>query len=251
MDESSLYEGSLAVAEAIVSDEADWPRQLVEMLAVEVGADTVGFAAWPRGRYIETRSENVGGPALSDDERRLWPAYLMACPFFRELLQHGDTRASRTSDFFPSMREFHRTEVYDQLFAPRDARFRVNFALLDDTELAIVGIYRRAHDFRREELRALEHARTPISAALAYRHAVTRLERRLPDRPRRTVALTLREEQVLRLVAAGSTNRQVGRRLDVTERTVRKHLEDIYRRLDVTNRVAASRWWIESTSRLP
>jgi DNA-binding CsgD family transcriptional regulator len=130
-------------------------------------------------------------------------------------------------------------------------RFQVNFALLDDTELAIVGIYRRVHDFRREELRALEHARTPISAALAYRHAVARLERRLPDRPRRTVALTLREEQVLRLVAAGSTNRQVGRRLDVTERTVRKHLEDIYRRLDVTNRVAASRWWIESTSRRP
>jgi DNA-binding NarL/FixJ family response regulator len=51
--------------------------------------------------------------------------------------------------------------------------------------------------------------------------------------------LTSRELEVLRTVAAGLTNRQAARRLNVAERTIRNHLTAIYRKLDVTNRTAA------------
>jgi DNA-binding CsgD family transcriptional regulator len=51
--------------------------------------------------------------------------------------------------------------------------------------------------------------------------------------------LTMRQWEILRLVAAGLTNGQIGRRLSVSEATVRKHLENIYARLSVTNRTAA------------
>jgi DNA-binding NarL/FixJ family response regulator len=44
---------------------------------------------------------------------------------------------------------------------------------------------------------------------------------------------------LLRLVAAGYTNAQIGRRLGVSEGTVRKHLENIYARLQVSSRTAA------------
>ena len=43
--------------------------------------------------------------------------------------------------------------------------------------------------------------------------------------------LTSRQRQLLELVAAGYTNAQIARRLDIAEGTVRKHLENIYRRL--------------------
>ena len=43
----------------------------------------------------------------------------------------------------------------------------------------------------------------------------------------------------MRLVAAGCTNRQIATALFVSEATVRKHLENTYARLGVTNRVAA------------
>jgi DNA-binding NarL/FixJ family response regulator len=54
--------------------------------------------------------------------------------------------------------------------------------------------------------------------------------------------LTRRELEILRLVAEGHSNAELGRRLWVTEQTVKFHLSNIYRKLDVANRTEASRW---------
>ena len=54
--------------------------------------------------------------------------------------------------------------------------------------------------------------------------------------------LTKREREVLQLVAEGHSNSQLARMLWVTEQTVKFHLSNIYRKLDVTNRTEASRW---------
>jgi len=51
--------------------------------------------------------------------------------------------------------------------------------------------------------------------------------------------LTPRQLELMRRIAHGETNRQVARDLGLSEGTVRKHLENIYRRLDVNNRVEA------------
>ncbi len=56
---------------------------------------------------------------------------------------------------------------------------------------------------------------------------------------RPTPQLTPRHWELLRLVAAGHTNAQIARRLGVTEKTVGKHLENIYTRLQVSSRTAA------------
>jgi DNA-binding NarL/FixJ family response regulator len=54
--------------------------------------------------------------------------------------------------------------------------------------------------------------------------------------------LTRREVEILRLVAEGHSNAQLARMLWVTEQTVKFHLSNIYRKLDVANRTEASRW---------
>ncbi len=54
--------------------------------------------------------------------------------------------------------------------------------------------------------------------------------------------LTKREREILALVAEGSSNGTVARKLWVTEQTVKFHLSNIYRKLGVSNRTAASRW---------
>jgi len=51
--------------------------------------------------------------------------------------------------------------------------------------------------------------------------------------------LTPRQLQLLGLVATGLTNRQTARRLGVSEHTVRKHVENIFERLQVSTRTAA------------
>jgi DNA-binding CsgD family transcriptional regulator len=52
-------------------------------------------------------------------------------------------------------------------------------------------------------------------------------------------ALTVRQWQLLHLVAAGQTNGQIARRMSITEATVRKHLEQTFQRLRMPNRAAA------------
>jgi DNA-binding NarL/FixJ family response regulator len=52
--------------------------------------------------------------------------------------------------------------------------------------------------------------------------------------------LTARELQVLRLVAAGETNKSIAGDLFISERTVDRHLSNIYAKLDVSSRAAAT-----------
>ena len=53
------------------------------------------------------------------------------------------------------------------------------------------------------------------------------------------ISLTRRERDVLRCIAAGRTTAETARLLWVTEATVSKHLEHVYRKLGVTSRTAA------------
>lgn len=63
---------------------------------------------------------------------------------------------------------------------------------------------------------------------------------RMHRRPRSALLLTPRQDELLQLVAAGLTNRQIGGRLHISEGTVRRHLENIFDRLGVTSRTAAA-----------
>jgi len=54
--------------------------------------------------------------------------------------------------------------------------------------------------------------------------------------------LTQRELEILRLVAEGHSNSELAKMLWVTEQTVKFHLSNIYRKLNVSNRTEASRW---------
>ena len=57
-----------------------------------------------------------------------------------------------------------------------------------------------------------------------------------------TGMLTAREREVLILVETGLNNRQIGRRLNIAERTVKSHLHNIFQRLGVTHRTEAALW---------
>jgi DNA-binding NarL/FixJ family response regulator len=92
----------------------------------------------------------------------------------------------------------------------------------------------------------LSKAMHPVSLGTMLREVVRgnvvhRYERRAPavaaDCP-----LTLREKEILGLVAEGHTNGQIARRLWVTEQTVKFHLSNTYRKLGVANRTEASHY---------
>jgi DNA-binding CsgD family transcriptional regulator len=57
--------------------------------------------------------------------------------------------------------------------------------------------------------------------------------------------LTSREVQVLRLVSAGKTNATIAAELSLSERTIERHLSNIFTKLDLSTRTAATAWAYE------
>ena len=53
-------------------------------------------------------------------------------------------------------------------------------------------------------------------------------------------SLTKRELDVLKLLAVGMFNKEVGKRLEISERTVKNHVSNIFKKLGVTDRTQAA-----------
>ena len=52
--------------------------------------------------------------------------------------------------------------------------------------------------------------------------------------------LTQREVEILRLIARGKTNREIARELVLSERTVQRHISNLYTKINVRNRAEAT-----------
>jgi len=65
---------------------------------------------------------------------------------------------------------------------------------------------------------------------------------RAPGRRTPPGGLTTREAEILGRVAGGATNRQVAAALHISEKTVGRHLSNVYLKLEVPSRTAAAAW---------
>jgi ATP/maltotriose-dependent transcriptional regulator MalT len=124
-------------------------------------------------------------------------------------------------------------ELYDSAAAPFDAacaRLALARALVtqERSETALEQALAAGAVF--EQLGAARLARTAgkLVTELGGRNATAR-----------RAGLTAREVEVLSLVAAGLSNRQVAERLVVSEHTVHRHLANVYAKLGVSSRAAA------------
>jgi DNA-binding NarL/FixJ family response regulator len=113
------------------------------------------------------------------------------------------------------------TEAVEAAFAAGAIAFVVKTAQPDD----IVAAVRQVFDH-----------------SIFLRSAFSPTPRAMPPQTHGEQGLTRRELEILRLVSEGHSNAQVARTLWVTEQTVKFHLSNIYRKLDVGNRTEASRW---------
>lgn len=52
------------------------------------------------------------------------------------------------------------------------------------------------------------------------------------------VVLTQRERQIMGLVSEGLSNKEIGRRLNVTDGTIKVHLHHIFQKLEISNRAS-------------
>jgi DNA-binding NarL/FixJ family response regulator len=100
--------------------------------------------------------------------------------------------------------------------------------------------YRAAGDDDAADLE-LDAARTAFESL----GAAVDLARIESTAPAKNGVLTERECEVLRLVAAGKTNREISAALVISEHTVSRHLQNMFMKLGVTSRAAATAYAYE------
>jgi DNA-binding CsgD family transcriptional regulator len=136
------------------------------------------------------------------------------------LLRQGDARAA-----IGSLR--HAYELWERLGAPYEAA------------RARVLVAQACRELGDHDSSALEiDAARPIFAELGAKPEIAALDA-LDARSRSANTLTVRELEVLRLIAAGRTNKGIARELGLSERTIDRHVSNILSKLDVTSRAAA------------
>lgn len=64
----------------------------------------------------------------------------------------------------------------------------------------------------------------------------------LPSAVKKQSILTRREEEILRLLSRGGTNESIAGTLCISSHTVRTHIYNIFKKIDVPNRLQASLW---------
>lgn len=72
------------------------------------------------------------------------------------------------------------------------------------------------------------------------------MEKRKDRSDSKDIPLTNRELQVLRHIALGLSNREIGTSLSISVETVKEHVQNILRKLDSTDRTAAAVWAVKS-----
>jgi DNA-binding CsgD family transcriptional regulator len=106
--------------------------------------------------------------------------------------------------------------------------------------LAAVCERRGDQDGHRLELDAARRLFKQLAAEPCLARIAEQSER--ASSPQRIGSLSEREAQVLRLLAAGKTNRAIADELFISEKTVARHVSNIFDKLGVSSRTGATAW---------
>ena len=94
---------------------------------------------------------------------------------------------------------------------------------------------------RAEQL--IEAIRRAVSGQTLFDdHQKLRAQRWHEDIEKKWNSLSKREREILRLLAVGATNKYISKELQITPKTVERHLEKVYRKLGVSSRAEAALW---------
>ncbi len=242
-------EHDLLTLAGIVSDQrSDLPDEgvplsLLSDLKGQIGCDYVLFQGYDTRRNSYWFAQQV--PADNGDpesesgewaEQAFWEHFwnCMPCSYPD---RSGDLRSIvQVSDFY-SAPEFHSTGMYSDIYRPQGFEHHIGLCLSEKPGLdAGIGRTARLIFIRGPGPAFSERDRALLTLLRPHmQQAFLDAERRrnpVPD-------LTPRHWELLHLMATGRTNTQIARHLGLSEGTVRTHLENIYARLDVTNRTAA------------
>jgi DNA-binding CsgD family transcriptional regulator len=224
---------------AELEDSADFAGIVLPGLAALVGCDVITYneigPAPSQTRYVD-----YPAGALDPATQPVFAAYLHEHPLVNHYRATGSGEPVMISDFLTQQR-FHRLGLYTEFFRGIPVEHQVAISLPGpDQEVIGIAVSRARHDFCDEDRALLSVLRAPLMAAMLRARRRRQAGQVYAATAHSGLAdLTEREIQILRLVADGRTNVSIAHALEVSPRTVAKHLEHIYRKFRVSSRAAA------------
>ena len=216
------------------------PPSLLADLMAQIPCDGISLERYDTGRqvhrWLQGDDEDNEDDTSEDWHRMLWTHY-WDCLLCSHRVRAGDLRSVvKPADFY-SARQWHSTGMYIDCIRPQGIEHHLMLALPELPEAAAApGRYVRLVFHRGPGPGFSERDRALLVLLRPHLHqALMDAERRRDPVPR----LTPRQNELLRLLAAGHTNSQIARRLGISEGTVRTLLENIYSKLGVSSRTAA------------
>lgn len=229
VDETQLADVLRVVENRVSAPPRGLPATVLERLLHVVPADNISYLEMDvAGRQV-TFGQECGVRTEFCDERSFWQHYWTSPACYPD--KTGDRSSVTMVSDFLSDRQLHSSGVYADHFGPCGVEHAMMVCLP-----ATGGLSRRILLNRGRGPDFTDRDRTVL--ALLRPH-LAELVHRLERQRRDAVDLTPRQRQLLELIAAGHSNSQVARELVLSPHTVRKHLENIFSRLGVTNRMAA------------
>lgn len=213
------------------------PWSFLSRLKELIGCDALGFNGVDsrvERHYFAQCIEDEGrdwqvGQRPDEEDPSFWASYSSCTPCSYPDTSGDAVSVIKISDFY-TVRQWHATAMYADCLGPEvEHEMMVHLPDGAGRSLRLLCARGAGRDFGERERFLLQLLRPHI--ADAYRGAV---RRRAEDQ------LTGRQREILDLVRAGMTNRQIARHLGVAEGTVRTHLNNVFTRLDVGSRTAAA-----------
>jgi len=219
------------------------PPSLLADLMGQIRCDVMSFEGFDSGRretwsrqVMRCRGDAVAVDVAEDEDHVHWQHYWHCQPCSYPD-RTGDLRSVlKIADFY-SARQWHSTGMYSDIYRPDGYEHELMLTLpTAPSPVPSPGRTMRVFFLRGPGPDFPERDRALLTLLRPHLHqAYLEAERRRHPVPR----LTPRQNDLLRLLAAGHTNTQIARRLGISEGTVRTHLEHIYERLGVSSRTAA------------
>ena len=221
---------------AELDDPAGFAEIVLPGLAALVGCDVITYNEI--GPALgQTRYADYPAGALDPATQPVFAAHVHEHPLVNHYRATGSGEPVMISDFLTQQR-FHRLGLYAEFFRGIPVEHQVAISLPGpDQEVIGVAMSRARHDFCDQDRALLSVLRAPLMAALL--RARRRRQAYTAKGCSGLADLTEREIQILRLVADGRTTASIAHALEVSPRTVAKHLEHIYRKVRVSSRAAA------------
>jgi DNA-binding CsgD family transcriptional regulator len=205
------------------------PGVFLERARDLVSCDIISFVEMSSGRQRIYLDQSIPEVNLEDD-RQFWQHYWDCAPCCYPDTSCDLLSITTISDFY-TRRQFHNTGMYIDVLRPAgvEAEIMVCLSAPPGCSRRLIFFRGAGPDFDGRDRLLLSLLRPHLNEA--YQELALR---------RCTVpALTSRQWELLRLLASGYSNAEIASELVVSAHTVRKHLENIFARLDVTNRTAA------------